>query len=682
MWFSATWLNGAAKVWWEQCVHVTWQASLLGSVILVIVRYGRRWPATVRYALLCLALLKFGMPPHWAAPIGLFSQLAPSVAVSPPQNVFGPYSPSATTLNWRTIGLLMHAAGITVGVLWLGAQVYQLRAIARRACLMTRGPLTATLREARSALRVRRPVRLLLTHEALPPMAFGVLRPSILLPQSLVSRLTPAELQAVVYHEVAHHRRGDLLVGWAQLLLGVIWWFNPVLWLVNRALWQTREESCDELLLAHGWTTRGAYCDALLHAARELSRPTRVGGTLALSQRLRPLAARMARIMDPTLVPTARLSLRMVLLLALTGVLVLPGLTAREAPLPQAASAHRDAAGVVPTMPTENTMQAVGRENTRAKPSVVQMASQGWPAISGSHATPVKPGASPPAASKKAHASFHYETRASGGASFAPQQAHDSDAALLAANDGDAPHVSRGFSATPPAHAYPHATISIGSILPSPQHDRHVDQTAARNLTSTGAVAVITNTSEPGQTLAVTMNRLPAADPAMDDEIRTMPINGRSTERVRRWMTEVENSPMLASVADAASDPMAPPLAGLVKPSHGEEPPGNAKPPIPEYLAPVVSPFVLPRDGDHQEPYITIPQMQNLDAFDSRMYVVQSNGTTHETDPLVFVYDTSWNGGPVFVLPLRGTPVFIPEPNTLLLIFAAVAGWCQMRRQG
>lgn len=88
---------------------------------------------------------------------------------------------------------------------------------------------------------LRGKVSLWLSRTPVGPMAFGVWRPRIVLPQALVERLAPAEVEALVAHELAHVVRRD--PAW---LIGFRWieaacWFQP-LNAVVRSVWQAAAE--------------------------------------------------------------------------------------------------------------------------------------------------------------------------------------------------------------------------------------------------------------------------------------------------------------------------------------------------------------------------------------------------------------------------------------------------------
>jgi len=64
-------------------------------------------------------------------------------------------------------------------------------------------------------------VTLKLSGAAAVPAVCGLIRPVILLPEALAARLSAAQMEAVLLHELAHVRRGDPWVNYAQALLQV-----------------------------------------------------------------------------------------------------------------------------------------------------------------------------------------------------------------------------------------------------------------------------------------------------------------------------------------------------------------------------------------------------------------------------------------------------------------------------
>ncbi len=101
--------------------------------------------------------------------------------------------------------------------------------------------------------------------EVAVPCAFWAGRSTILLPQSS-TEWDENRRQAVLLHETAHIRRGD----WAALLLSrfvvALYWPNPFVWLLARALRRAIEDAADDAVLRSGLAPT-AYADHLLALA-------------------------------------------------------------------------------------------------------------------------------------------------------------------------------------------------------------------------------------------------------------------------------------------------------------------------------------------------------------------------------------------------------------------------------
>lgn len=355
-------LNNAAAVWFSYVGHSAWQASLLAVLLLVVVGVGRRWPSPLRYWLLVLALVKFALPPALSLPTGLFSHAGPAVdsvrgtsvraaAMPAGAEIADPPVPFADvnatpvlnepfaerthaepaprsdvpTPDFKAWLMLSHCVGTLIVALWIAWGLLAMRRTLRRATTAPDGELWRRFVELSQRLGLRHPPRLLLSCEPCGPAAFGVLRPMVILPEAVTS-LDAASLDAILAHELAHHRRRDPFVNWLQLTLGALWWFNPLLWVLNRQIRKVREDCCDDLLLARNITTGQDYCETLLSAASRLTQPAAAGISLGFGDSLHPLGRRLPRLMDQTLRRAPRLSLSGILVVGFLAAVVLPGL--------------------------------------------------------------------------------------------------------------------------------------------------------------------------------------------------------------------------------------------------------------------------------------------------------------------------------------------------------------------
>ena len=91
----------------------------------------------------------------------------------------------------------------------------------------------------------RRP-RLMTCPGLAAPMLAGLFHPMLLLPEQ---PLSPKELEYALLHELTHYRRRDIWLKALSLWVRAVHWFNPLIWLMDRAIERDTELSCDEAVL-------------------------------------------------------------------------------------------------------------------------------------------------------------------------------------------------------------------------------------------------------------------------------------------------------------------------------------------------------------------------------------------------------------------------------------------------
>jgi len=124
-------------------------------------------------------------------------------------------------------------------------------------------------RRIRIAIRAGSPMPLgigvpaLSSASIIEPGVFGVFRPVLLLPDGIWDRLAPAELQAILAHELCHVRRRDNLATFMHMVVEAVFWFHPLVWWLGARLMDERERACDEEVLRMG-SEAEAYAEGVL----------------------------------------------------------------------------------------------------------------------------------------------------------------------------------------------------------------------------------------------------------------------------------------------------------------------------------------------------------------------------------------------------------------------------------
>jgi beta-lactamase regulating signal transducer with metallopeptidase domain/prefoldin subunit 5 len=214
-------------------------------------------------------------------------------------------------------------AGIAALLLVAGIRMVRSRRVLRRGRAAPPSVERLVARAARD-LGLRRPPVTRMVDFPIPPMLWCGRQVRLVLPRPLWAQLDEIGRRAVICHELAHLRRRDHWVCRAEMIIGWLYWWNPVVWWVRRHVRDEADLSCDAWVTALIPEGRRAYAQALLEARQcshvELSAAPSVG-LGATTRRARRFARRLTMVMTAQNSP--RLSRKG---FALAGVLMLGGL--------------------------------------------------------------------------------------------------------------------------------------------------------------------------------------------------------------------------------------------------------------------------------------------------------------------------------------------------------------------
>lgn len=255
-----------------------WGTFLIAMILFLRKLFLHRIQKTVFYTLWVIVLLRLMIPIWFKVPIAvpLAISLKPDhillvpthlteTAVSETSCVSGQLSADASfseTLCLCMIGCIW----ITGVILIAWKRLYQHWKFIK--IMSTSFPVTEDWAiEWSKQHRLFRRYTIRWTDQIASPVTYCLMRPVILLPQRFLQD-NPRQNAIILEHEWIHIRRFDILFKFALLVVISLFWYNPLIWVMQNRACQDLELSCDELALhKQGVSVRRQYCLALVQYA-------------------------------------------------------------------------------------------------------------------------------------------------------------------------------------------------------------------------------------------------------------------------------------------------------------------------------------------------------------------------------------------------------------------------------
>jgi beta-lactamase regulating signal transducer with metallopeptidase domain len=304
-----------AQVMAERMANSLGQGLAIAALGWIFLRALRRHSASTRFALGFASLLTVAALP-W------FESADSSVALTAKNSA----SAFHLSSNWAMGFFLVWAGIAALGLAKIALGFLRLRSL-RSSCQVIDPKSLPAVRQATLAQFASiRHVTLLTSEQIRVPAAIGFLRPAILLPAWALTDLDPAEMNAVLLHELAHLRRWDDWTNLAQQVLRALFFFQPAVWWIGRSLAMEREMACDDLALAAA-SDPAAYARCLVSVAEKSFLRRGLALALAMAGRVHQTAQRVARILEadrPDSTPVGRPALAVAATFAILCVVSLP----------------------------------------------------------------------------------------------------------------------------------------------------------------------------------------------------------------------------------------------------------------------------------------------------------------------------------------------------------------------
>jgi len=264
-------------------LHSVWQGLLGATISGIIILSTRKTRAAVRYNLLSVMFVCFIL----GSVITFLSQL--NVAAVPMIGKVAGLSPDSNIVasingdNWLpafhkdkfyqpVIYYADRYASLITGV-WLfffflqmvrmSTGLHYANRLIRRQVINPAEEWQERLQRLKESLGIRRIVSLMESGIVKVPIVVGVLKPVVLVPLGMLTRLSPTQVETVLLHELAHVRRRDFAMNILQRVAESFFFFNPFIMWLSARIREEREACCDDIVMEH-INDKRSYLEALI----------------------------------------------------------------------------------------------------------------------------------------------------------------------------------------------------------------------------------------------------------------------------------------------------------------------------------------------------------------------------------------------------------------------------------
>ena len=255
------------------------EMSVVSLIYIGLLRLLKnRQQPVVRYYVWLALLIGFLTPFKPSFGSGAVTISAPEQAVA----AVSSESVQSSTFNIWDIVFIIWAALVVISLVHFAVRYKIFCKSIRRLSKPVDDQAQILANEIATTMNIWSEVRVLVVKGLASPMMTGLFKPTVLLPEREFSK---AELRLVIRHELTHFKHKDLWFKLLVVLCRVVYWFDPIMMLIDRCIDRECEYFCDSSVMkGENAEVRKRYCASILDTVSAQSRQSGNSG-------LRPVMA-------------------------------------------------------------------------------------------------------------------------------------------------------------------------------------------------------------------------------------------------------------------------------------------------------------------------------------------------------------------------------------------------------
>jgi len=168
----------------------------------------------------------------------------------------------------KNIILIIWISGSSGILFWIVAGRIYSNLIFSRSSNITDQRFSQNIKSVYSIFKIRKKLKVRLSDKIKVPIVVGLLSPKIILPVGAL-KWQQIRLKAILFHELSHIKRNDIIIQFLAQLTCAIYWFNPLIWILESKLMIERERASDNFVLQNN-IKPSEYAQYLMETSEEL----------------------------------------------------------------------------------------------------------------------------------------------------------------------------------------------------------------------------------------------------------------------------------------------------------------------------------------------------------------------------------------------------------------------------
>ena len=187
-----------------------------------------------------------------SSPIGDMINATAPTNQSVTANWMNDFSISVSRRTPSTIGLILFilwCIGTFIMILLITKSMLRFHNM-KNSALPLQNPAVRTLYyECLDEMHIKKPIPIYSTAFLKSPIIAGLLKPCIYMPIHLISDYNANDIKYMLMHELGHYKHKDALANYFMNIIGVLYWFHPLVWYSLKEMKNDREVACDTSVL-------------------------------------------------------------------------------------------------------------------------------------------------------------------------------------------------------------------------------------------------------------------------------------------------------------------------------------------------------------------------------------------------------------------------------------------------